>query len=188
MGRSHLRHYWFWAQPVIKHEFRSSQGQELTEIAVEMLCCWRRVWKGSLDGWCVVGNLCRESAAGGVPAARGSRRLSLGGKLEPGARVQTHCFPLLAVTSLPVSTGKGFSKPLPLISCLLAAILCKFPTYPKGGMRDVPLWDVNPLCMVAGKWLWGVIILKCDLPVNRISLYYSAGIIEWKNSSLGQHK
>lgn len=68
-----------------------------------------------------------------------------GEKLEPDAPVLMCCFSLLAVTRLQVSTGKDFSKTLPLIFSLLGAIPCKFPRYPEGEMRAVPLRDVNPL-------------------------------------------
>lgn len=68
-----------------------------------------------------------------------------GGKLEPNARVLMRCFSVLAVMRLQVSTGKGFSKTLSFDFQLLGAIPCKFPRYPKGEMRAVPLWDVNPV-------------------------------------------
>lgn len=66
---------------------------------------------------------------------------------ERGSWSLMHIFSCVASVylRLQVSTGKGFSKTLPLIFSLLGAIPCKFPRYPKGEMRAVPLWDVNPV-------------------------------------------
>lgn len=63
----------------------------------------------------------------------------------------------------------------------------QIPHVSKGWDESCALAGCEP-SVVVQKWLWGILILKCDLPVSRISLYYSAGIIEWKNSTLGQHK
>lgn len=99
-----------------------------------------------------------------------------GGKLEPGAS----CNVLLLIYSLlnlQVNMGKGlcgffwfFLEKLSLIFNLLGAIL-----YPKSEVRAAPL------CIVCGTRISGdeeLVFLNVTSLVNRISSYYSAGIIE----------